>query len=138
MASWIADVESKIYTMVKYKGEQALKGKYPNIYYTTDSQATTQTSFPTVFVNFMSNDERGQDLEGKTINAFLCSLQIDVTVSKSQGQTVAREVVWQSIETLKKYYSFDIFDLPKFVETGNETVRIVARARRIVGASETF
>ena len=104
MASWIADVESKIYTMVKYKGEQALKSKYSNIYYTTDSQATTQTSFPTVFVNFMSNDERGQDLEGKTINAFLCSLQIDVTVSKSQGQTVAREVIWQSIETLKKYF----------------------------------
>ena len=46
MASWIADVESKIYTMVKYKGEQALKSKYPNIYYTTDSQKEAFFSKP--------------------------------------------------------------------------------------------
>ena len=138
MASWIADVESKIYTVIKYKGEQNLKSKYKNIYYTTDSQATTQTSFPTVYVNFMSNDERGQDLEGKTMNAFLCTLQLDVTVSKTQGQVGAKEVIWQAIDTLKSYYGFDIFDLPKFIDTGNETVRIVARARRIIGASETI
>lgn len=138
MASWVSDVESKIYTLIKYKGEQKLKSKYPNIYYTTDSQATTQTSFPTVYVNFMSNDERGQDLEGKTLNAFLCTLQIDVTVSKTQGQSGAKEVIWQAIDTLKLYYGFDIFDLPKIMETSNETVRVVARARRIIGASETI
>lgn len=138
MASWIADVESKIFTLVKYKGEQELKEKYPNIYYTTDSEASTQTRFPTVFINFMSTDERGQDLEGKTINGFLCTLQIEVTVSKSQGQPVAKEVIWQVIDTLKSYYCFDIFDLPKFIETGNDTRRIVARARRVIGASEQF
>ena len=138
MASWIEDTESKIYTLIKYKGEQTFKSKYPNIYFTTDSELSTETRFPTVFINFISNDERGKDLEGKTINGFLCTLQIEVTVSKSQGQPVAKEIIWQVIETLKSYYGFDIFDLPKFITTGNETRRIVARARRIIGASETI
>ena len=50
MASWIADVEAKLHTLVKYKGEKAFKTDYPNIYYTTDNMASTKTHYPTVYM----------------------------------------------------------------------------------------
>lgn len=135
MASWIPDVESKLFTLIKHKGEKELKEKYPNIYYTTDNESSTQTHYPTVYIHFLPNDERGQDLDGISINAFLCSLQLEVTVSKSQGQAVAKKVMWNAIESLKEL-GFNVFQMPEFIETGNDTKRMIARARRLFGSGD--
>lgn len=135
MAHWITDVENKVFTYVSYKVKNALKTKYPSIYFTTDSEDSTDTNFPTVYIHYLPTNERGQDLEGCFINAYLCSMQIDVTVSKDQGQQGAKEVMWSVIDTLKQL-SFDIFQMPEFMETGNTTKRIVARARREFGYND--
>lgn len=132
MASWIADVESKLYTLVKYKGEEELKEKYPNIYYTTDNMASTDTHYPTVYMKFLPNGERGRDLEGNRINAYLCGIQLEVTVSKTQGQAVAKKVIWQAIETLQSK-GFEVFNAPEDISTETDNRRYVARVRRNIG-----
>lgn len=131
MAHWITDIESKIFTLIKYSNEKEFKTEYPNIYHTTDSEISTETKFPTIYIHFLPNDERGQTLDSDTIDAYMCGLQIEVICSKSQGQALAKSVMYNTIDTLKKY-GFSIFQMPEFMTTGNETKRIVARARRII------
>ena len=135
MASWIPDVESKLFTLIKHKGEKELKEKYPNIYYTTDNESSTQTHYPTVYVHFLPSNEHGRDLEGDRVNAYTCAMQNEVTVSKSQGQTVAKKVMWSAIETLQKK-CFEILQTPEFMDTGNDTRRMVARLRRNIGYND--
>ena len=36
MASWVGDIQSKIFTIVSYKGKAKYQSKYPNIFYTSD------------------------------------------------------------------------------------------------------
>lgn len=131
MASWIADVEAKLFTIVKYKGEKELKEDYPNIYYTTDNMASTETHYPTVYMKFLPNGERGRDLEGNRINSVLFSIQLEVTVSKAQGQTVAKKVIWQAIETLQKE-CFEVFGTPEDISTSADNKRFVARLSRVI------
>lgn len=135
MASWIADVEAKLHTLVKYKGEKAFKTDYPNIYYTTDNMASTETHYPTVYMKFLPNAESGRDLEGNRINAYLCGIQLEVTVSKSQGQTVAKKVIWQAIETLQSQ-GFEVFNTPEDISTSADNKRYVARVRRNIGFND--
>lgn len=135
MASWIEDVESKLFTLVKYKGEKELKEKYPNIYYTTDNMASTETHYPTVYMKFLPNGERGKDLEGNRINAYLCGIQLEVTVSKAQGQSVAKKVIWQAIETLQEK-CFEVFNIPEDISTEADKRRYVARVRRNIGFND--
>ena len=135
MASWIADVEAKSFTLVKYKGEKELKEKYPRIYYTTDNMASTDTYYPTVYMKFLPNGESGRDLEGNRISAYLCGIQLEVTVSKEQGQTVAKKVMWQAIETLQSK-GFEVFNTPEDISTSADNRRYVARVRRSIGFND--
>lgn len=135
MASWIADVEAKLHTLVKYKGEKAFKKDYPNIYYTTDNMASTETHYPTVYMKFLPNGERGRDLEGNRINSVLFSIQLEVTVSKAQGQTIAKKVIWQAIETLQSQ-GFEVFNTPEDISTSADNKRYVARVRRNIGFND--
>lgn len=135
MASWIADVEAKLHTLVKYKGEKTFKKDYPNIYYTTDNMASTETHYPTVYMKFLPNGESGRDLEGNRINAYLCGIQLEVIVSKSQGQTLAKKVMWQAIETLQSK-GFEVFNTPEDISTSADNKRYVARVRRNIGFND--
>ena len=135
-ASWVSDTELKINTIVTTRAKKNLITDYPNIFFTMDNETDVTPTFPTVYIHFLPNAERGKTLDGFDINAFLCGVQIEVIVTKDQGQTTARTVMYEMLEQFKKL-SFEINLMPEFTSTGDvETKEIVARCRRVIGASD--
>ena len=134
-ASWIIEKQSEIYTVVKYRAEKVLKPKYPDIRFTMDDSAQLEAQFPTVYVHYLPGREIARDIEGDNINAFVCDVQVDVTVSKAQGKTVAEKVSAEIMEQFKKL-RFDIRSTPTPVSTGNETKQMSFRMSRTIGSSD--
>lgn len=130
---WVYETQNKVYTIIKHRTEKELKAKYPKLNFTKEEEATTvQNDFPTVFIKFLNSGELAQSLKGNNINAFTCAIQIEVTTNKTQGLNVAEKVIWQTVESAKKS-GFELFYSPEPMKTGNDTKRIVARMRRVIG-----
>lgn len=135
-AIWVSDTELKVNTIVTTRAKKNLVSTYPDIFFTMDSESDTKPTFPTVYIHFLSEFEQGKTLDGCDVNAFTCGVQIDVTVTKEQGQTVARKVMYEVLEQFKKL-SFEIIMMPEFISTGDiQTKRMVSRCRRLIGASD--
>jgi hypothetical protein len=133
--AWIIQKQSVLYTTVKVRAEKELKTKYPDIRFTMDDTAQLQSQFPTVYVHYLQGRELARDVEGDAVNAFSCDVQIDVTVSKAQGKTVAEEVVSEVAEEFKKL-RFNMRGTPVFVSTGNETKQLSFRMNRAIGSDD--
>lgn len=134
-ADWIIKRQSEIYTTVKVRAERNLKATYPKIRFTQDDSAQLEAQFPTVYIHYLQGRELSRDLEGDTINAFMCDVQIDVTVSKAQGKTTAETVVGEVMEQFKKL-RFSANGTPVPVPTGQETKQLSVRMSRTIGSDE--
>lgn len=134
--SWVYDYENRIYTIVKTRTKNALT-KYKDLNFTQDPEPDdTKPHFPTVYVHFLPSPEYGRTLDALDINAIMSTVQVEVTSSKTQGQTVARSVMWEVIEQFKKL-RYDLFQSPEVIPTGNDTNCCVCRLRRMVGQCDT-
>lgn len=129
---WTSDIQSMVFTRVKARGNNALKSKYPNIYFTNSDRVQTEPKFPTVYVHEVGSVEQGMDLKNTEINAVLSTFQIDVTDNVSQDR--AREVMNNVVATMKSM-SFSIVSMPQFENTSN-TYRQTARFRRMIGKGD--
>lgn len=132
---WVTDKQAEIYTVVKVRAEKALKPKYADIRFTQDDTAQLEPKFPTVYIHYLQGQETARDLEGDTVNAFSCDVQIDVTVSKSQGKTVAEKVNNEVVEQFKAL-RFSLRGTPVFVKTGSDTKQLSSRMSRMIGADD--
>lgn len=134
--SWIYTFENRIYTIVKTRATKVLGDKYKNLTFTMDEEPNDpENHFPTVLIHYLPSAEQGMTLDGEDINAFFSTVQIDVTTNKEQGQSTARLVAWEVIEQFKKL-RYQLSLSPEVLNTGNDTNRVVARMRRIVGAND--
>ena len=88
---WIDDRINSIFTLVKTHTVNALKAKYPDINFTQDDSENTNAKFPTVYM-FFDTEERQSTLDGGTINAVYMVVRTKVSVTKVQGNNVARAV----------------------------------------------
>lgn len=132
---WMLDKQSEMYTIVKVRAERVLKTKYPDIRFTQDDTAQMEPKFPTVYIHYLQGAELARDLEGTEVNAFSCDVQIDVTVSKAQGKTVAEKVMYEVVSQFKTLY-FGLRGTPVFVPTGNDTKQMSCRMNRAIGSGE--
>lgn len=133
--TWIFDIESIVFSKVKNKAEKQLKDKYPNIVFTTtDKPVDSSTSYPTVFIQELAGAERGQDLEGKTINGIMYSSQVEVITNKSQREAKA---VMAVIASIYKELCFEIASTPSF-NNGSNYYRCIIRVSRIFGQGDTI
>ena len=132
---WFSDITSVVFTRVKAIVNKKLKTKYPDINFTTSSVASTDPKFPTVYVKRMQGAERGQDLEGSTVNAMLVTFQVEVTdnVSDTRAQEVA-----DSVCEVFKSMRFQILGEPFPDNTQRGVFRNVARYQRLVGYGDTL
>lgn len=136
--NWIYTQENRIYTIIQKRTTKSIGTKYKNLFFTQDPEPDdTSSHFPTVYMHFLPTMERGQTIDANGINAITSTVQIEVTSSKTQGQTVAREVIWEVIDQLHKL-KFEVAMSPEVVKTGNDTSQCVARMRRMIGASDTI
>ena len=99
------------------------------------SNTNTKAVFPFVYVNALPGSERGQDLGGTSINGGLFSFQIDVY--DNQTQTRARKVMTEVVRIMKSM-GFESNSMPSFEQTQDNTVRMVTRFRRVIGAEDYF
>jgi hypothetical protein len=136
MSDWVMLIPLKVFTKIKQGFAQEIKDTYSM----TDENFSMEYKakiavFPFVFVNALPGSERGKDLSGTSINGGLFSFQIDVY--DSQSQTRARKVMTEVVRIMKSM-GFESNSMPSFEQTQDNTVRMVARFRRVIGAGDKF
>ena len=127
---WTSDITSIVFTRIKAIGNKKLKTKYPNINFTTSNESSKEPDFPTVYIKRLQGAERGQDLEGTSVNAILCSFQVEVTTNTND--TEAQEVA-DVVCSIMKSMRFQILGEPFADNTQKGVSRNVARYQRIIG-----
>lgn len=133
---WVADAQTLIYSKAKAMLISKLKTTYPSLYVTDDDETPSEAQFPSVYIHFLQPSERGQDLEGKSINAIYLTAEVEVTVTKAQGISVAKEVAYKAMDIFKSM-SFD-GRLPFEDNRGDGTKRMIARYSRTIGYNDTI
>lgn len=134
---WTTEIQAEIYTTAKVRAERILRPVYPDIRFTQDDSAQLEPKFPTVYIHYLQGMETARDTDGDTVNAFSSDVQIDVTVSKAQGKTVAEKVM-DEIVTQYKALRYGLRGMPVIVPTGNDTKQISARMNRLIGVDDTL
>ena len=129
---WTTNIQNTVLTRIKAEGNKQLKSKYPDIRFTTSSKTQTNPKFPTVYVKRMQGAERGQTLDGQSVNAILSSFQIEVAdnVSDDRAQEVA-DVVYEIMKSMR----FQVLGEPIADNTDSE-YRNIARYQRLIGAND--
>lgn len=130
---WISDVELKVLGAIEKNGE-VLKKYFPNIVFTNENESDAPAKFPTVYLEELSGTERGRDLEGIKVNAYMATFQINI--SHNDKKSHVRRVMNNCMETMKQL-RFEIIGTP--IYNRSEGVWSgVARFRRTIGSNDTF
>lgn len=132
MSSWVADLDSTIFTFLKVKFPTILKAKYPNIKFSNEDILRTEAKFPYVKIKIVSMDERGRDLQNNGINAVNVVLQVDVISNNRQRD--ANEIIYAILDTVKSM-RFNIDSLPTEIQEG-DIYRSTMRASRVLGSGD--
>ena len=85
---WATEIDTTVLSRLRSRGYADLRKNYPNINFTDDDRAPTTPKFPTVFYINISSAERGQTLDGKSVNALLHSVKIEVSDNSQTNATV--------------------------------------------------
>jgi hypothetical protein len=99
--SWVADRQTTIYSRVSAILDAKLGDKYDELNVTMDNALSQDAMFPTVYITFVAANERGQTLDGTTINAVNMTVEVHIKTSNAQGMIVNSEVAWEVVEAFK-------------------------------------
>ena len=129
---WYETVESRILTLVRYRMQKALAGKTSkNIKFTTEGESDAEPYFPTCYIHGLQPMETGGDLEGRTINAIIQTMEVQVyTKDRQECWLIMNEAVYQM-----KQLAFEVTAMP-IVNKTNGVSQGVARFRRTIGAGD--
>ena len=130
---WISDIETKVFSEIKKNGQE-LKKNFPNIFFTTENESDTPAKFPTVYLEELSGTERGRDLEGNSVNAYMATFQINI--SHNDKKIHVKRVMNNCMDTMKKL-RFEIVGTPIYSRSEGVWTG-VARFRRTIGSGDTF
>lgn len=132
--SWFSQIESTVFTVVQAKVSKKIK----NIYYTTKNETwmneseSTSGKFPTLYLHELNPAEIGQDLAGRTINAVLSTIEIQVYTNTSENE--CRKICTEAILAMKSLgYSVTLFPDPS---TKTKVSTAVMRFRRKIGSGD--
>lgn len=130
--SWVFDLETKIYSVIKVRTEKLLKEKYPNIYFTTTNNPKDATThYPTVYIHELEGSEKGRTNE-YDINGITYAMQVEVITNTSQkeAKTVINEIAKQF-----KAMGFEIKSFP-VIDNGDTYYRCVMRVSKVIGSDD--
>lgn len=100
--------------------------------FSTVGSSDTPAVFPFVYINLLPSVERGQDIEGNTINAGLFTFQIEVTDNQTQAR--ARDVM-SEVKRIMKSMRFTVQPTPDIQDT-KDTHRAIMRCNRRIGSDD--
>ena len=129
---WYESLESTIYTLVSYRMKKALTGKTSKaIKFTSIGESDATPYFPTCYIHELQPAEFGQDVEGRSINAVIETMECIVySRDKSECKLILNECVYQM-----KQLMFIVTAMP-IISTSDGVHNGVARFRRLVGAND--
>lgn len=143
MAIWTFEIPTIVFSRVMSDFSEDLKTKYKmqkikvNGVTTWKNFSTSQVSetppvFPYITIIELPGAERGQDLEGSSINAALFTFQVDVfdNQNESRAKNCMAEVT-RIIKTMR----FSVNSMPSF-DSKPQEYRQTARFSRLVGQSD--
>lgn len=131
--SWAMDLESNVFSVVKYKANKVLQKKYPGIrFVSSEKPSAGKNTYPVVYLHRKSMVEKGMDLERKKINGVRLRMQVDV-FSNDTEKTV-RDVQAVVLDCFKDL-SFDISGFP-IAENGDSYYRSIAVVERNIDATD--
>lgn len=130
---WYTQILPRVFTLVSYRLKRALTGKTSAaIKCTTNGQSEGSPYFPTWYMHELAPIEMGQDLENKTVNAVLETIEvIAYTKSKDECNLLMSETVMQM-----KALGFNVTAMP-IVTSDTNVFSGVCRFRRMVGGGDT-
>lgn len=105
--SWVYDTQTKVYSrvmgMLRSKFDKQFvdsQGK-TTFNVTRNNASLTKPKFPTVFIQFIGASERGQTLDGTSINAVNMTVEVHVMTSSAQGVDANDKVSWGVTDAFK-------------------------------------
>lgn len=143
MTIWTMEISSIVFSRIVNEFSQDLKNQYGmkkltvNGFTTWKNFSTSQLSqtspvFPYITVIEQPGAERGQDLEGSSINGALFTFQVDVFDNKSESRAKA---CMKEIVRIMKKMRFDIPTMASF-DSKPQEYRMTARFSRVIGAGD--
>ena len=136
MADWADRISSVVCTRIKNEFSSTLKSKYKmtSSNFSTVGSSDTPAVFPFVYINLLPSVERGQDIEGNTINAGLFTFQIEVTDNQTQAR--AKDVM-SEVKRIMKSMRFTVQPTPDIQDT-KDTHRAIIRCNRRIGSDDVL
>lgn len=134
MSEWWADLENRIYSIIKTRANKTLRVKYPKIFWTTQIMTITESQFPCVYIHVIDAYEIGEDISRSTINGINITYQVEIYVNTDQADAV---YIMQELTSQLKKLRFSITGLPTYTSDGN-VLRGIIRARRVMGANDNI
>jgi hypothetical protein len=125
----------RVFTKIKNDFSQTIKDTYSM----TDNNfsmrnTNTKAVFPFVFVSMLASSPIAKDLQVNSINAGRFGFQIEVY--DNQTQTRARKVMTEIQRIMVEEMGFEPTSIPNFQETNDNTVRMISRFTREIGAGD--
>ena len=135
---WVFDNETKIISNLNSFAIPVLKQNFENMKFQKGTTITnlksrlTGTIFPTIYVHEMRGAEKGQTIDGQTINAVAATYQVDVIVNTQQSD--AKKIL-AIVASVFKRMRFEVILMPEF-DSEEKIYRSTARFSRLIAAND--
>lgn len=142
MSNWVYDRQNAIFSRVgailksefasRYKDS---KGK-STFNVTRNNASNTSTTFPTVYMSFIGASERGQTLDGTSINAVNMTIEVHVLTTNTQF-TDNEKIAWAVTDAFKSL-GFTAAMPTQPLSNVNGVYESVSRYSRIIGQDDVL
>ena len=135
---WVFDNEINIISNLDSFASTVLKQKFKNMKFQKGTTITnlksrlTGTIFPTIYVHEMRGKEKGQTIDGQTINAVAATYQVDVIVNTQQSDAKKMLAI---VASVFKRMRFEVISMPEF-DSEEKIYRSTARFSRLIAAND--
>ena len=101
--NWVYETENKIYSRVNGILLSQFRSRYSGFNVTLDNALPTKAKIPSVYIAFLGASERGQTLDGTSINAVNMTVEVHVktTFDDDQGVRLNREIAYAVTDAFK-------------------------------------
>lgn len=132
MDNWYSQIQSVLFTRLKYALCDASDAPFPGLNCTTGMLNADETEFPTLYLQTVGIREIGRDIDNTSVNAVSFTGQIQVI--SDEDEQVSLEIVNEAVSELKGM-RFNINSLP-IVYTENNIHIATIRFERKIGAQD--
>lgn len=135
---WVFDNETKIISNLNSFAIPVLKQNFTNMKFqegitiTNLKSRLAGTIFPTIYVHEMGGTEKGQTIDGQTINAVTDTYQVDVIVNTQQSDAKKMLAI---VASVFKRMRFEVISMPEF-DSEEKIYRSTARFSRLIAAND--